>query len=80
MEDYKPTEAEIALLQERYVAPIIDKMKKCEDIGPLGDVIGMTFYNKALGVKFDISYNEWVRQNNEFDRMLIDYTNTYVAS
>jgi hypothetical protein len=55
-------------------------MKKCEDIGPLGDVIGMTFYNKALGVKFDISYNEWVRQNNEFDRMLIDYTNTYVAS
>jgi hypothetical protein len=77
MEETEFTEDEITEMHERYVKPLIasieEKIRLCQDIGPLGDLIQLNFSNRNLGQSFSISYNEFVRQANEFDREQVEY-------
>lgn len=67
------TEEQIAQMRERYIAPVIELMKQGKEIGTLGDMIDMNFSNRNTGQQIHISYNEWIRQNNEFDRKQMEY-------
>ena len=76
----KFSDDEIAQMRDRYIAPVLEQMRKGEDIGPLGDMIQMNFSNRETGQRINMTYSEWVRQANEFDRKLIEYMNTYIAT